>query len=398
MFVGVQVPVGVYPEGVVKYKCASRGYTAWWQRKLYFTFLTAYILVIPAVFMTYCYVNVVIVVWKRSRELSAFKTPPAIHVDQTGNDVIAGSGRGNLPVGSSSDVGGRNRFFRFRSATTGSERGADIELRSRAPHADDGFETGTGNRLSTETGNAFSRLPRRRLHLFRRAATESECGTSRPVDAANEFETGTGNTFSNLPGRRHFRPPLRRAATESERASQTPREAADEFGTGTGSTLSTGTGRVFSERRFRPLRRAATDASPREAVAEFETGTGNRSTSPMTSPARLRRAAFNAAAMSRARVRTVQMTLCIVCSFIACWTPYFAVHLVHIWSEYRYHIPESVYVVAETLALVNSAVNPLLYACFNASMSCRRRRRGPGRRPTDLLPTASEFDSAVSRA
>jgi len=44
----LQVAVGVYPDGEIKYKCLSRGYTAWWQRKTYFTFLTAYILIIPA--------------------------------------------------------------------------------------------------------------------------------------------------------------------------------------------------------------------------------------------------------------------------------------------------------------------------------------------------------------
>jgi len=47
--VTMQVAEGVYPDGEIKYKCASRGYTAWWQRKTYFTFLAAYILVVPAV-------------------------------------------------------------------------------------------------------------------------------------------------------------------------------------------------------------------------------------------------------------------------------------------------------------------------------------------------------------
>ena len=50
--IAVQVAEGVYPDGEIKYKCASRGYTAWWQRKTYFTFLTAYILVVPAVIIT----------------------------------------------------------------------------------------------------------------------------------------------------------------------------------------------------------------------------------------------------------------------------------------------------------------------------------------------------------
>ena len=293
--------MGMYPEGVVKYKCASQGYTAWWQRKLYFTFMTAYILVIPAIFMTFCYVNVVIVVWKRSRELSSFKAP-TIHVDhaQTGDDVT-GSGRraeASLPVRSNSDIGSR-RFFRFRSATAGSGRADVIELRPRSPETDE-FSTGTGS------------MPSRHFRLLRRAATETECTSQLRSSEADEFKTETGNRSS------------------------------------------------------------------------------------MTSP-RLRRAAFNVAAMSRARVRTVQMTLCIVCSFIACWTPYFTVHLIHIWSEYRYHIPEMVYVVAETLALVNSAVNPLLYAGFNASMSCCRCRRPQPDLHTDRSHI-SEFESPVARA
>jgi 7 transmembrane receptor (rhodopsin family) len=89
----------------------------------------------------------------------------------------------------------------------------------------------------------------------------------------------------------------------------------------------------------------------------------------------LRRSLSDSRSVFRARARTVQLTLCIVCLFIACWTPYFVVHLVHIWSEYSYHIPERVYVSAETLALVNSAVNPVLYGCFHAKL-CKRGRHG----------------------
>jgi len=59
------------------------------------------------------------------------------------------------------------------------------------------------------------------------------------------------------------------------------------------------------------------------------------------------------------------MTMSIICTFIVCWMPYFVVHNVHIWSEYTYHIPASIYVIAETLALVNSTMNPILYAFFN---------------------------------
>jgi len=62
------------------------------------------------------------------------------------------------------------------------------------------------------------------------------------------------------------------------------------------------------------------------------------------------------------------MTLSIICAFIGCWTPYFVVHLIHIWTEYRYVFPEAVYAFAETLALLNSAINPVLYGCFNVQL------------------------------
>lgn len=63
----LQVPVGIYPDGEIKYKCRSLGYTAWWQRKTYFTLLAGYILVIPAIIITFCYVNVARVVWRQGR-------------------------------------------------------------------------------------------------------------------------------------------------------------------------------------------------------------------------------------------------------------------------------------------------------------------------------------------
>jgi len=299
----------VYPEGVIKYRCASRGYTAWWQRKLYFTFLTAYILVIPAVFMTFCYVKVVLVVWRRSKELSAKTTSntPTIqtHEEQTENVPMDETGSRHRaeaisPARSHSDAGYR-RFCRFRRVTTGAERAAEISLQSHSPEADE-FSTGTGSRSSKPPSRLLFATGSR--HPFRRSATVSECTTD------------TSSQMRSL------------------------------------------------------------------EADEFSAAAGNRSTtsSSAASP-RLRRAAFNVAAMSRARVRTVQMTLCIVLSFIACWAPYFTVHLIHIWSEYQRQIPEMVYVFAETLALVNSAVNPLLYAFFNSSVSCWRCRRRPADRP-----------------
>ena len=153
-----QVPTGIYPDGEVKYKCQSKGYTHWWQRKLYFTFMAAYILVIPSIIISFCYINVVKVVWHQGKDL-------------------------------------------------------------------------------TDNG-------------------------------------GSG----------------------------------------------------------------------------------------------MRRTIKDKAAIPRAKIKTIKMTLSIICSFIACWTPYFVVHLIHIWSEYHYTIPQPVYVFAETMALLNSALNPILYGCFNIKL------------------------------
>jgi len=73
------VAVGAYPDGQIKHKCLSRGYTAWWQRKTYFSFLTAYILVVPAIVICFCYFNVVRVVWQQGKEVST-KEPGRIFV------------------------------------------------------------------------------------------------------------------------------------------------------------------------------------------------------------------------------------------------------------------------------------------------------------------------------
>ena len=156
LFIFQQVRVGIYPDGEVIYACASRGYTAWWQRKLYFSFLACYILVLPSAIISYCYLNVVRAVWRHDRRIVA---------DKDGNS--------------------------------------------------------------------------------------------------------------------------------------------------------------------------------------------------------LRRERSSKAAIPKAKVRTIKMTLCIICAFIMCWTPYFAVHLLHIWSEYTYKMAERVYVLVETVALLNSAINPVLYGFFN---------------------------------
>lgn len=98
----------------------------------------------------------------------------------------------------------------------------------------------------------------------------------------------------------------------------------------------------------------------------------------------LRKTAANQKQFSRAKVRTIKLTLCIIVAFVACWTPYFVVHNLRIHSHYTFYVPEPVMVFAETIALFNSALNPIVYGCFNLRVkkalreSCCIRRPYPG--------------------
>ena len=51
--------------GKVRTLCRSNGYTAKWQRKMYFSFFALYVLLIPAAVMLFCYYNIAKVVWRR---------------------------------------------------------------------------------------------------------------------------------------------------------------------------------------------------------------------------------------------------------------------------------------------------------------------------------------------
>ncbi|XP_060587406.1 neuropeptide S receptor-like [Ruditapes philippinarum] len=79
----------------------------------------------------------------------------------------------------------------------------------------------------------------------------------------------------------------------------------------------------------------------------------------------LRRFIVNKGIISLAKMKTVKMTFCIILTFIACWTPYFVTTLCLIYSNYTLHIPNSVMAFAETIALLQSAVNPVVYGIFN---------------------------------
>ena len=95
----------------------------------------------------------------------------------------------------------------------------------------------------------------------------------------------------------------------------------------------------------------------------------------------LRRSGADNSTFPRAKIKTLKMTFAIITTFVLCWTPYFVTTLIRVYSDYSIHIPPSVMAFAETVALLQSALNPLLYGCFTvkikrglADVCCRKSR------------------------
>ncbi|KAL1429587.1 hypothetical protein MTO96_016038 [Rhipicephalus appendiculatus] len=66
LFIFVQVQTGVTTSGRPHYECLSVGYTRHWQRQLYFSWLTLYILVAPGILISACYLRLLRTVWAAS--------------------------------------------------------------------------------------------------------------------------------------------------------------------------------------------------------------------------------------------------------------------------------------------------------------------------------------------
>jgi len=61
------------------YRCESEEYSAEWQRKLSFTLTSLFFMVVPACVMTFCYANIVYVVWLRDSAAQASIDEPRVH-------------------------------------------------------------------------------------------------------------------------------------------------------------------------------------------------------------------------------------------------------------------------------------------------------------------------------
>lgn len=94
------------------------------------------------------------------------------------------------------------------------------------------------------------------------------------------------------------------------------------------------------------------------------------------------------------------MTLTVIIGFVMCWTPYFVVSLIRIYSDYTIEIPMALS-TAEIFALVHSALNPILYGIFSTkaarrlcSKVCKCCSSGSLHSPPDTV--VSEDDTCIT--
>ncbi|KAM4740456.1 vasopressin V2 receptor [Anableps anableps] len=76
------------------------------------------------------------------------------------------------------------------------------------------------------------------------------------------------------------------------------------------------------------------------------------------------------AGLSKARVKTVKMTVVIVLAYVACWAPFFTVQL---WSVWDADAPtqSATFTILMLLASLNSCVNPCIYLVFSGKLPKR---------------------------
>ncbi|XP_054640347.1 oxytocin receptor-like [Dunckerocampus dactyliophorus] len=104
--------------------------------------------------------------------------------------------------------------------------------------------------------------------------------------------------------------------------------------------------------------------------------------------------ASGAAGMSKARVKTLKMTVVIVTAYIVCWSPFFTVQL---WSAWDAHAPTetATFTILMLLASLNSCVNPVIYLLFSGQLP-RRLLTPVCRRRSDAKDSVHEDATLVS--
>ncbi|XP_008318684.1 vasopressin V2 receptor [Cynoglossus semilaevis] len=80
--------------------------------------------------------------------------------------------------------------------------------------------------------------------------------------------------------------------------------------------------------------------------------------------------ASSVAGVSKARAKTVKMTVVIVLTYIICWTPFFTVQLWSVWDAAA-PTQTATFTILMLLASLNSCVNPCIYLLFSGMLPKR---------------------------
>uniref|UniRef100_A0A8C6SN17 Si:dkey-178o16.4 n=1 Tax=Neogobius melanostomus TaxID=47308 RepID=A0A8C6SN17_9GOBI len=83
-----------------------------------------------------------------------------------------------------------------------------------------------------------------------------------------------------------------------------------------------------------------------------------------------RTVASSLAGVSKARVKTVKMTVVIVLAYVLCWTPFFTVQLWSVWDP-QAPTHTATFTILMLLASLNSCANPCIYLLFSSTIPKR---------------------------
>ncbi|KAM6927342.1 arg8-vasotocin receptor-like [Xenentodon cancila] len=109
--------------------------------------------------------------------------------------------------------------------------------------------------------------------------------------------------------------------------------------------------------------------------------------------------ASGVAGMSKARVKTLKMTVVIVLAYIVCWAPFFTVQL---WSAWDMYAPKenATFTILMLLASLNSCANPCIYLLFSGQfpnrlvrLLCKWHSDGKGSIPDDATLVSTLYVS-----
>ncbi|CAL1531599.1 unnamed protein product [Lymnaea stagnalis] len=116
-----------------------------------------------------------------------------------------------------------------------------------------------------------------------------------------------------------------------------------------------------SRKNYKPIAKSVF-GSHKDVVDKHHTGTGNDRAKAVVPPGNM--------GISRAKIKTIKMTLTVVICYVLCWAPFFVGQM---WAAYDDNAPYDgpFFSIIMLLASVNSCTNPWIYTIFSNSI-CQR--------------------------